>query len=81
MTYTKEKQIAINAVTKAAALCKMVRADMVGTDAIEKGDRSPVTIADFGSQALVCRVLQDAFPQDPIVAEEDSAQLLSLIHI
>lgn len=75
MTYTKEKQIAIDAVTQAAELCKMVRADMVGTDAIEKGDRSPVTIADFGSQALVCRVLRDAFPQDAIIAEEDSAQL------
>ena len=35
----------------------------------------PVTIADFGSQALVCRALREAFPDDPIIAEEDSTLL------
>lgn len=75
MSYTREKEIAIEAVTRAASLCKMVRADMVGAEALQKGDRSPVTIADFGSQALVCQRLKKAFPNDPIVAEEDSAAL------
>jgi 3'(2'), 5'-bisphosphate nucleotidase len=52
----------------------MVRAEMV-VDSLEKGDRSPVTVADFGSQALVCQNLRQAFPDDVIVAEEDSTDL------
>ncbi len=75
MTYTHEKEIAIAAVTQAAQLCIAVRHDMVGSDSIQKGDKSPVTIADFGAQALVCRSLKEAFPDDPIVAEEDSGDL------
>ncbi len=74
MTYPQEKQIAIEAVTKAARLCQMVRTEMV-VDSLEKGDRSPVTMADFGSQALVCHSLRQAFPNDVIVAEEDSTDL------
>jgi 3'(2'), 5'-bisphosphate nucleotidase len=34
-----------------------------------------VTVADFGSQALICRTLAEALPDDPVVAEEDSADL------
>lgn len=41
----------------------------------EKDDRSPVTVADFGSQALICRALAEAFPEDPIVGEEDATML------
>jgi 3'(2'), 5'-bisphosphate nucleotidase len=48
---------------------------MVGATFLEKGDKSPVTVADFGSQALVCRYLRSAFPADAIVAEEDAAEL------
>ena len=52
-----EKQVAINAVLKAAQLCQQVQADMVRTDSLEKADRSPVTVADFGSQALICKAI------------------------
>jgi 3'(2'), 5'-bisphosphate nucleotidase len=74
MSYTQEKQIALEAVSKAAQLCMMVRREMV-VDSLEKGDRSPVTIADFGAQALVCQHLKHHFPQDVIVGEEDSSDL------
>jgi 3'(2'), 5'-bisphosphate nucleotidase len=74
MTFLQEKQIAIDAVTKAARLCQMVRAEMV-VDSLEKDDRSPVTVADFGSQALVCRAIKETFPDDAIVGEEDSTDL------
>ena len=70
-----ERQIAINVVLKAAQLCQQVQADMVKTDAVEKADRSPVTVADFGSQALICQAIDEAFPEDAIVAEEDSQAL------
>ncbi len=73
--YTLEKQIAITAVVQASALCQAVRAETIAPDTLKKGDKSPVTVADFGSQALICHRLDTAFPQDPIVAEEDSAVL------
>ncbi|MDE0314258.1 MAG: 3'(2'),5'-bisphosphate nucleotidase [Candidatus Poribacteria bacterium] len=69
------KQIAINAVLKAGELCQQVQDEMVSTDAIQKSDRSPVTVADFGSQALICNAISDAFPEDIIVAEEDAQSL------
>ena len=68
-------QTAIDAVIKAMQLCEQVQAEMVSTDAIQKTDRSPVTLADFGSQALICKAIGDAFSHNPIVAEE-SAQAL-----
>ena len=70
-----EQQVAIDAVLKAVQLCQQVQSEMVDTDSVEKSDRSPVTVADFGSQALICQMIGDAFPEDVIVAEEDSQAL------
>ena len=75
MNYTKEKEAAIEAVRRAAKLCMQVRETMVTLEALEKGDKSPVTVADFGAQALVCQHLKAIFPNDPIVGEEDSSDL------
>ena len=36
-----------------------------------------MTVADFGSQAIVCRTLGQSFPKDPVIAEEDSSALRS----
>ena len=72
---SSQKQPAVDAVLKAAKLCQKVQADMVPTDAIQKTDRSPVTVADFGSQALICKAIGDAFPAAVIVAEEDAESL------
>ncbi|MBE9066045.1 3'(2'),5'-bisphosphate nucleotidase [Leptolyngbya cf. ectocarpi LEGE 11479] len=74
MAYAKEKEIAIAAVQAAAIVCEKVRAEMV-PEAIEKSDKSPVTVADFGAQAIVCKMIKDAFPGDPIVGEEDADDL------
>ncbi|ASC74115.1 Inositol-1-monophosphatase [Halomicronema hongdechloris C2206] len=74
MAYERERQLAIEAATAAAALCEAVRRDMV-PHAIEKNDKSPVTVADFGSQAVICRALAEAFPTDPVVGEEDASDL------
>ena len=43
--------------------------------ALTKDDRSPVTIADFASQAVVCRWLSDMPGRVAIVAEEDAVFL------
>lgn len=45
--------------------------------AMAKYDHSPVTVADFAIQALVAGLLADAFPEDPLVAEEDAMSLRS----
>ena len=74
MSYDREKQIAIEATIAAAKLCEQVRQN-ISPEAIEKKDKSPVTIADYGSQALICKALAEAFPNDPVIAEEDAAAL------
>lgn len=73
MSYIKEKEIAIDAVIKAGKLCERVRQDI--PPALEKQDKSPVTVADFGSQAIICKALKEAFPDIPIVGEEDATEL------
>lgn len=75
MTYELEKKVAVEAVTRAAKLCMAVQADIAKVASLEKDDRSPVTIADFGAQALVCQHVIATFPDAVIVGEEDSAQL------
>ena len=42
-----------------------------------KNDQSPVTVADLGAQAIICRAIRSVFPHDPIVAEEDATALRS----
>lgn len=74
MKWQPELQTALAAVRDAAKICRSVQATIT-SEALQKKDKSPVTIADFGSQAVVCRVIGDAFPQDTIIAEEDSAEL------
>ncbi len=74
MTYSTEQDVAIKAVQEAAKICQAVQAQITSS-VLEKKDKSPVTVADFGSQALVCQAIREAFPDDPIIAEEDSAAL------
>ena len=70
-----EKQVAIHAVLESIPLCQQVETDMEKEDTVKKEDGSPVTVADFATQAFICQVLGEAFPEDPIVAEEDSQEL------
>jgi len=72
--YELEMRVAIRAVREAALLTRSV-AGGITPEVLEKKDRSPVTLADFGGQAIVCRALGEAFPADPIVGEEDAGDL------
>ncbi len=74
--YSAELAVALDAVRHAAQLCRAVQATIT-PEVLDKKDNSPVTVADFGSQAVICHTLGDAFPNDPIIAEEDSAALRS----
>lgn len=73
--YATEKERAYHAIVRAAALCRQVQQEMVRPASLEKSDRSPVTVADYASQAVICKELADAFPGDPVVAEETSEGL------
>lgn len=44
-----------------------------------KGENDPVTIADYGSQAIILRAIAAAYPDDAVMAEEQGEQFLSLV--
>jgi 3'(2'), 5'-bisphosphate nucleotidase len=70
-----ESRVALEAVRAAARLARSVRATFTPDLATSKPDRSPVTVADLGSQVLVSLALAEAFPRDALVGEEDASQL------
>lgn len=68
--YLREAYIAQLAVKRASLLtCKVSEEHLSG---ISKQDSSPVTVGDFGSQAIVINAILKNFPNDEIVGEEDS---------
>lgn len=69
-----EVKFAIDVVREASLLVKTVQAEMV-SNALTKGDKSPVTVADFASQAYVAKELMEIFPGVPMVGEESSETL------
>ncbi|KAE8694949.1 3'(2'),5'-bisphosphate nucleotidase [Hibiscus syriacus] len=78
MAYDKELATAVKAASLAASLCRKVQKGLLQSDVRSKNGRhrSPVTVADYGSQALVSFVLQQEFPGEfSLVAEEDSNDL------
>ncbi|KAF2796190.1 3(2),5-bisphosphate nucleotidase HAL2 [Melanomma pulvis-pyrius CBS 109.77] len=74
MAYEKELDIALLAVQRATLLTKSVyTSHSKGT--LSKSDSSPVTIGDFGAQALIISSILHAFPNDEVVGEEDADDL------
>ena len=65
---------ALGAVRQAALVVRKIQQTLI-TPALTKEDRSPVTVADYAAQAVVGRLLAETFPNDLIVAEEDSSAL------
>ena len=72
-------EAAREAATRAAAVCRVVQQDLAAVRTLTKDDRSPVTVADFASQALVTATLLERLGRDfekaALVAEEDSSFL------
>ena len=68
------------AVRDAVKLCRRVQEDYLIANTKVSGDqKEPVTIADYGSQAIVCRALKAHYPEDGVVSEESGAQFLQLV--
>ncbi|KAE9380528.1 3',5'-bisphosphate nucleotidase-like protein [Stipitochalara longipes BDJ] len=73
-TYSKELEVAQLAVQRASILTKKVFHEKAkGT--VSKDDASPVTIGDFGAQALIIQAIKKNFPEDQIVGEEEASTL------
>ncbi len=70
-----EQDTAIEAVRLASHACRAVQQKLVAADTLEKKDRSPVTVADYASQAIVCAAISEEFPDDPVIGEEDATEL------
>ena len=68
----KNLNAALAAVSKACQLCRRVQSTLISADTVQKKDRSPVTVADLGSQAVVTLELLKALPDVAIVGEEDA---------
>ncbi|KAH0562661.1 hypothetical protein GP486_002657 [Trichoglossum hirsutum] len=48
---------------------------------LTKDDKTPVTIADYGSQALIINAIRHNFPDDAFIGEEDATALRSDRHL
>ena len=73
-SYSKELEVAQLAVQRAAILTKKVFHEKAkGT--LSKDDSSPVTIGDFGAQALIIAAIKSNFPNDEVVGEEEASSL------
>lgn len=73
--HTRRLQAAVDAVALACRVCRAVQSERDAIRSTSKDDKSPVTVADFASQAVVAHTLNAALGKVTLVAEEDSAML------
>lgn len=77
MTQPIDLQPIFVAVRQAARLCRIVQETHLVSSS--KGTDGPVTIADYGAQAILGRAISTAFPDDAVIAEENGGQFMSLV--
>ncbi|MFM9959377.1 MAG: 3'(2'),5'-bisphosphate nucleotidase [Phycisphaerales bacterium] len=73
--HTRRVEAALHAVALACRVCRAVQTRREAIVSASKDDKSPVTVADFASQAVVAHTLQLALGKVTLVGEEDSAML------
>ncbi len=69
-----ELQFARRVVRTSSELGRRIQDEMTA-DALTKSDSSPVSVADFAIQAVIAHELQQEYPEDPLVGEEQAAPL------
>lgn len=68
------------AVRAAVTLCRRVQENYLVANTKSTGAHTePVTIADYGSQAIICHALKTHYPHDGVVSEESGRQFLQLV--
>lgn len=72
-----EIQFALQSVQKAALLTRIIQSEMVNPSPLTKKDRTPVTLADLASQAVVSAMMEESLPGAVLVGEESSEVLRS----
>jgi 3'(2'), 5'-bisphosphate nucleotidase len=75
---TLDLQPILDAVRQSAELCRRVQLTHL-SETSHKAGKEPVTIADYGSQAILCRAIGRAYPADAILAEEHGSQFVELV--
>jgi len=68
------------AVLKACAVCRAVQRELESVRSSLKDDRSPVTVADWASQAVIAHTLRERLGGIVIVGEEETATLRQADH-
>ncbi len=69
-------EVAREAGRRAAALCRAVLAEAPAEpDAMAKLGKEPVTVADYGSQAVILDAVAAAFPDHAVISEEGAEHL------
>jgi 3'(2'), 5'-bisphosphate nucleotidase len=71
----EEIAAAVSAVRRASTVCASVQGHLAIGDTLTKGDDSPVTVADFAAQAVVCAELTEALGDVFVVGEEVASDL------
>ena len=70
-----ELAAALSAVRAASDVCRGAQGRLLAGHTLTKDDKSPVTIADFAAQAVVCAELTDSLGTVELVGEEESDDL------
>ncbi len=70
-SYEHERTAAVEAARLAGRLCMAIREEMLKDHSfMEKTGAEPVTIADYGAQAVILQRIAESFPEDATLAEE-----------
>ena len=77
--FAKRLDAARFAVAEACHVCRKVQERLASVRSMLKDDKSPVTVADFASQAVVARTLAERLGSVNLVAEEDADELRAQI--
>ena len=80
MNATEKLNIAIDAVAAACRVTRLVQGALGTLRHHAKADLSPVTVADYAAQAIICRRLADGLGGLTLTGEEDTGTLRELDH-
>ncbi len=79
-THADRLAAAHHAVALASTVCRAVQANLDAVRSIAKDDKSPVTVADFASQAVVAHTLRERLGEVWLIGEEAADMLRSDAH-
>ena len=74
--YARYVEVARDAVAEACIVCRQVQSALDQVRSITKDDLSPVTVADFASQAIIGRALRGALGRGVILVAEETSHFL-----